>query len=172
MVAHNAKGEANVAAEEIIGYSGEDVPAEAPENFMIRSSADQIGPRSAMVSWDPVSPESLRGEFKGYKIQTWTQDSGEDKFREIIMKNDATRHLVSSFKPYALNYARVLAFNGAYNGPPSNVISFQTPEGKPGPVDALECFPMGSSALLLAWKRPQEINGILTGTVNFTKCKI
>ena len=41
MVAHNAKGEANVAAEEIIGYSGEDVPAEAPENFMIRSSADQ-----------------------------------------------------------------------------------------------------------------------------------
>lgn len=65
--------------------------------------------------------------------------------------------------PNSLNYARVLAFNGAYNGPTSNTIKFRTPEGKPGPVDSLDCFPMGSSALLLAWKPPQEINGILTG---------
>jgi len=70
---------------------------------------------------------------------------------------------VQSFKPYAKNYARVMAFNGAYNGPESNVIVIQTPEGKPGPVDSLECFPMGSSALLLAWKSPQEVNGKLTG---------
>ena len=97
------------------------------------------------------------------QIQTWTAESGEEKFREIIMKSDSTRSLVQSFKPFATNYARVLAFNGAYNGPPSNVIRFETPEGKPGPVDMLECFPMGSSALLLAWKKPQEVNGILTG---------
>ncbi len=30
-------------------------------------------------------------------------------------------------------------------------------------MDALECFPMGSSALLLAWKEPREVNGVLTG---------
>ena len=30
-------------------------------------------------------------------------------------------------------------------------------------MDSLECFPMGSSALLLAWEPPLEINGILTG---------
>ena len=30
-------------------------------------------------------------------------------------------------------------------------------------MDSLECFPMGSSALLLAWKSPQEVNGKLTG---------
>ncbi len=160
VIAHNAKGEANVAAEEVIGYSGEDTPAEAPYNFTIR---EVVGPRSAIVSWDPVTRDSIRGNFKGYKIQTWTEDTGVDKFREIIMKSDSTHSMVQSFKPYAINYARVLAFNGAYNGPPSNVISFQTPEGKPGPVDSLECFPMGSSALLLAWKAPQEVNGVLTG---------
>ena len=75
-------------------------------------------------------------------------------------------HLVQSFKPFAINYARVVAFNGAGplkgNGPPSNTIRVDTPEGKPGPVDNLECFPMGSSALLLAWKMPEEINGVLT----------
>lgn len=152
MVAHNEKGEANVAAEEVVGYSGEDIPADAPTNFTLR---EVIGPRSAVVSWDPVSPESVRGDFKGYKIQTWTEESGEEKFREIIMTSESTRALVQSFKPYATNYARVLAFNGAYIGPTSNTIRFATPEGKPGPVDMLECFPMGSSALLLAWKKPQ-----------------
>ena len=59
-----------------------------------------------------------------------------------------------------------MAFNGAGpvkgNGPASNTIRVDTPEGKPGPVDNLECFPMGSSALLLAWKMPEEINGVLT----------
>lgn len=161
VVAHNQKGEANIAAEEVIGYSGEDQPSEAPSNFSIRYPA--IGPRSAIVSWNPVSPESIRGEFKGYKIQTWTEESGQEKFREIIMKSDSTQSLVQSFKPFARNYARVLAFNGAYDGPVSNEAYIDTEEGKPGPVDMLECFPMGSSALLLAWSKPEEVNGILTG---------
>ena len=72
---------------------------------------------------------SIRGDFKGYKIQTWTEKDGEQKYREIIMKSDSTRSLVQSFKPYARNYARVMAFNGAYNGPESNVIVIDTPEG-------------------------------------------
>ena len=75
VVAHNARGEANVAAEEIIGYSGEDEPAEAPTNFTL---IEIVGPRSATVSWAPVSRASIRGSFKGYKIQTWTEDSGEE----------------------------------------------------------------------------------------------
>ena len=71
--------------------------------------------------------------------------------------------LVQSFKPYDTNYARVLAFNGAFPGPPSEVITIVTPQGKPGPIDQLDCYPMGSSALLLQWKAPVETNGILTG---------
>lgn len=160
VVAQNRKGEANVTPEEVIGYSGEDIPAEAPPGFKL---LEVVGPRSALVSWEEVAKESVRGDFKGYKIQTWTEESGEEKFREIIMRSDSTQSLVQSFKPFAKNFARVLAFNGAYNGPPSNVITFTTPEGKPGPVDMLECFPMGSSALILAWKMPQEVNGVLTG---------
>ena len=72
--------------------------------------------------------------FSGYKIQTWTEESGAEKFREIIMKSDTTSSLVQSFIPNSLNYARVLAFNGAFNGPASNTIKFHTPEGKPGPI--------------------------------------
>merc|ERR1719384_1371756 len=79
------------------------------------------------------------------------------------MKSDTTQSLVQSFIPNSLNYARVLAFNGAYNGPPSNTITFDIPQGQPGPIDLLDCYPMGSSALLLQWKEPQEVNGVLTG---------
>ena len=97
------------------------------------------------------------GEFKGYKIRTWTKETGKEKAREIIMKSDSTQALVQSFKPFATNYAEVYAFNGAYNGPASNRITIKTEEGKPGPVDQLECFPMGSSALLLAWEKTEEV---------------
>ena len=142
----------------MIGYSGESEPGEAPKLFTLR---EVMGPRSALVSWDPVRKESLNGEFKGYKIQTWTTD--EKKYREIIMVPDTTQALVTSFKPYSKNHARILAFNGAYEGPPSNTITIVTPEGQPGPIDMLECFPMGSSALLLQWKAPAEANGVLTG---------
>ena len=67
VVAHNQKGEANIAAREVIGYSGESEPSEAPLNFTLR---EVIGPRSALVSWEPVRKESINGHHKGYKIQT------------------------------------------------------------------------------------------------------
>jgi len=50
-----------------------------------------------------------------------------------------------------------------YNGPTSETLNFNTPEGVPGTVLGLEAFPMGSSALYLAWQPPAEPNGILTG---------
>ena len=158
--AHNQVGESNVDALEVIGYSGEGEPSEAPKNFTL---GEVIGPRSALVSWEPVNPESINGHFKGYKILTWTDTTGKENQREIIMRSDSTQSLVRSFKPFAVNYAQVLAFNGAYNGPASNTIEIVTPEGKPGPIDMLDCHPMGSSALLLQWDQPQEINGILDG---------
>ena len=62
IVAHNDLGEANVAAEEFIGYSGEDVPTEPPTSLEVN---EIIGPRSAVLSWKSVRPESVRGDFKG-----------------------------------------------------------------------------------------------------------
>jgi len=43
VVAQNQKGEADVAAEEVIGYSGEDIPKDAPGNFTLNQV---VGPRS------------------------------------------------------------------------------------------------------------------------------
>lgn len=158
--AHNSRGQAHTTATEVIGYSGEDVPLEAPKNFNRLYVKDA---RSAMFSWDPVSPESVRGHFRGYKIQTWTVDEGEERLREQVVKANVTQSLVTIFRPFSRNLVRVLAFNDMYNGPPSDVIEFTTPEGTPGPVAYFDAIPLGSSALYLIWKRPLEPNGILTG---------
>ncbi|KAG8195062.1 hypothetical protein JTE90_029641 [Oedothorax gibbosus] len=158
--AHNARGQAHTTPTEVIGYSGEDVPEEAPKNFNRMYVKDA---RSAMFSWDPVSPESVRGHFRGYKIQTWTLDEGEERLREQVVKANVTQSLVTIFRPYSRNLVRVLAFNDMYMGPPSDVIEFTTPEGTPGPVAYFDAIPLGSSALYLIWKRPTEPNGVLTG---------
>lgn len=163
VIAGNREGESNAAAPEIIGYSGEDIPLQAPSNFtMIQTTAST----SAVLSWNPVPLESIRGHFKGYKIQTWTEADGEDNYREIHIKDDAVPHpkaLVTKFAPNAKNFARVLVFNSRYNGPPSAIIDFQTPEGTPSTVQSFEAYPLGSSAFLLTWKKPLQPNGRLTG---------
>lgn len=160
VVAMNERGESNVTPVETIGYSGEDSPLEAPNNFTLVSIIDST---TALLSWNPVSPESVRGHFKGYKIQTWTDKGKEDNLREIHTNNDVNRALVPKFVPFAKNYARVLVYNGRYNGPPSNTLSFETPEGVPGTVQGLEAYQFSTSALFLKWKRPEQLNGILTG---------
>uniref|UniRef100_A0A1W7RA45 Neuronal cell adhesion molecule n=1 Tax=Hadrurus spadix TaxID=141984 RepID=A0A1W7RA45_9SCOR len=158
--AHNQEGQANVAATEIIGYSGEDVPEEAPKNFKLLFVKDA---RSAEFSWDPVPIHTIHGHFKGYKIQTWTPDEGEERLREVTLLPNATRSLITIFRPYSKNLVTIRVFNEKYSGPRSEVLDFQTPEGTPGPVAFLEAVPLGDSALYLVWKRPLEPNGDLTG---------
>lgn len=160
VVAINEMGESNMAAKEVIGYSGEDRPTQAPTNFTM---LQVTGSTSAVLSWNPVPIESVRGHFKGYKIQTWTEQDGDENYREIHVKGDSSKALVTKFTPDATNFARVLVYNSRYNGPPSAVIEFRTPEGVPSSVQSFDAFPLGSSAFWLTWKKPLQPNGQLTG---------
>lgn len=161
IVAINEKGECKVAPGEVLGYSGEDVPLQAPGNFTINNVTSST---TALVSWDPVPEESVRGRLMGYKIQTWTEKDGEEGMREIIVKGgNRTRALISKFVPYSKNFVRILAYNGRYNGPSSETLSFDAPEGVPWTVLRFEAFPMGSSAFFLVWSKPAQPNGVLTG---------
>ncbi|CAF4862044.1 unnamed protein product [Pieris macdunnoughi] len=159
VIAVNSKGTSNVAPVEVIGWSGEDTPLQSPANF---SLVQVTTGTTALLSWNPVSAETLRGHFKGYKIQTWV-DGEEDRLKEVLVKSDASSALVSVFKPFKKNNARILVYNGRFNGPPSEILSFVTPEGKPGTVKSFEAYPIGSSAMLLKWDKPMDENGILTG---------
>lgn len=115
-----------------------------------------------MVSWIEVPPESIRGRFRGYKIQTWVEGD-EENVKEILMKSNTSKALVDKFTPDATNIARIFAVNDEFNGPYSNTITFDTPEGVPSTVQSLSAYPMGSSAFWLMWKRPLLTNGKLRG---------
>lgn len=102
------------------------MPLAAPTNFTLLKIHAAT---KALLSWNPVPPETVRGVFKGYKIEVWTDNDNEKSRREIHVKGDATKALVTKFVPNCKNYARVFVFNGQYNGPPSEILSFDTPEG-------------------------------------------
>ncbi|XP_045524749.1 neuroglian isoform X1 [Pieris brassicae] len=159
VIAVNSKGTSNVAPVEVIGWSGEDTPLQSPANF---SLVQVTTGTTALLSWNPVSAETVRGHFKGYKIQTWV-DGEEDRLKEVLVKSDASSALITAFKPFKKNNARILVYNGRFNGPPSEILSFVTPEGKPGTVKSFAAYPIGSSAMLLKWDKPMDENGILTG---------
>jgi hypothetical protein len=63
------------------------------------------------------------------QIQIWTEKDGEDGLREIDVKGEKTNTMVTKFIPHSKNFARVLVYNSRYNGPPSETLSFDTPEG-------------------------------------------
>lgn len=81
--AMNEVGEADVAPAEVIGYSGESIPEEAPTNFTLLKTQ---GPKTAILSWNPVHKDSVRGHLKGYKIKTWSDTSSIHKEIQVLGK--------------------------------------------------------------------------------------
>ncbi|XP_054158779.1 neuroglian-like [Oppia nitens] len=120
--AYNSLGKATQEAREVIGYSDEDMPSEAPKDLRL---VDIIDGRSAHMSWQPVPPLTLNGHFKGYKLQVWT-DSYENRSEQIVSAN-TTKALITIFKPAVNNTVQVQAFNGAFDGPVSNNITVSMP---------------------------------------------
>lgn len=131
-----------------------------PQEFRLIRVEDA---KSAEFRWRPVSPDSVNGHFKGYKIQTWTNEEGKDKMRELVVPSNQTYALARIFKPNTKNYVQVRVFNEQHESDESETISFETPEGVPGPVASFDGFPMGSSGIYLMWRKPLEPNGRLTG---------
>lgn len=115
-----------------------------------------------MLSWDEVSPESIQGHFRGYKIQTWVEND-EKNVKEILIEPYKSKSFLHIFTPNSINYARIFAFNDKFDGPPSDTIKFETPDDVPSKVQSFEAFPLGSSAFILKWDKPLKTNGKLLG---------
>lgn len=131
--AANERGESRTLPAEVIGYSGEDgtvhdfhyylgtvlghscvdfavlVPQQAPTNFTLVKIESGT---TALFSWNPVPIESVRGELRGYKIQTWNKE-GSENMKEIILEgSNKTIAQVTKLIPFSTNHARVFVYNG------------------------------------------------------------
>lgn len=158
--AHNSLGQSTMSPDEVIGYSGQDLPTQEPKNFRL---VKLLSPSKGQFAWDPVPYDSIRGHFKGYRIQAWADREDRDFRTQDVMVGNITVAEVEILKPFANNTVQVMAANDLYSGPPSNTVLVTTPEGTPEAVPSLIASPMGSNAFYLIWKRPEKTNGILIG---------
>lgn len=116
--AYNVIGKSVTNATEVIGYSGEGIPTEAPTNLTVTYT----NCTSVILHWNPVSQESVNGHFKAYTIQMWNYiDDGEYK-REIQVKNDSTEVTISELIPDVPTLVQISVLNKRYQGPPSDFI--------------------------------------------------
>lgn len=158
--AHNNLGQSTMSPEIVIGHSGQDIPTQAPRNFkFIRL----VSPSKGLFSWDPIPLDSIRGNFRGYKMQGWSDREEREHGIQEVMIGNTTIAEVEILKPFANNTVQIMATNDLFIGPASNQVNVETPEGLPDAVASLSATPMGSNAFYLTWKSPEKINGKLLG---------
>ncbi|KAI3357413.1 hypothetical protein L3Q82_015847 [Scortum barcoo] len=164
----NEKGE-GPEPDPVIGYSGEDVPLEAPMDVgvvLINSTAIR-------VNWAAVNRETVRGHLLGYKIYlTRTGSRGHHRGRRsrelestVVVMTGANeeKRVISDLRPYSHYTLAVTVFNSKGEGPPSEALSFKTHEGVPGPPMSLTLDSPSETEMTLHWTPPSQPNGVLIG---------
>ena len=170
--------------EKKIGYSGQGVPMDEPQNFHIKDGT--LNSTSATFVWDPVdeSTERVLGFFRGYQIRFWkTHDPQTYRVEDVILRSwepcstlpsnrrgrrssgdgkSVTAH-TNRLWPYSEITAGVLVLNAGTSGKLGDTINFTTPEGVPSVVTNFRVVERGSHHFKLQWEQPAEINGVLLG---------
>ncbi|XP_014893399.1 neural cell adhesion molecule L1.2 isoform X3 [Poecilia latipinna] len=153
----------------VIGYSGEDVPLEAP----IGVGVEILNSTTAVVTWAAIEIESVRGHLLGYKI--YLRRMGSRGHRQSRRSTEAKstvveetgpnekRKIISNLRPYSRYLLSVAVFNNKAEGPHSEPLPFDTEEGVPGPPTSLILDSPSETEMTLHWTPPAHPNGILTG---------
>ncbi|KAM4563056.1 neural cell adhesion molecule L1-like protein isoform 2-T4 [Odontesthes bonariensis] len=149
----------------VTGYSGEDVPAAAPQDIAV----EVINTTVLRVSWTPVPPATVRGHLEGYNVH-WIRRKSllnpEKTLREhqsMSFPGKRSHAIVPGLEPFSEYKLTVNVFNKKGNGPRSDPVTFSTPEGVPGLVPILTASNSQKDSILLVWGPPLETNGILSG---------
>uniref|UniRef100_A0A7E4V282 Neuroglian n=1 Tax=Panagrellus redivivus TaxID=6233 RepID=A0A7E4V282_PANRE len=159
VIAVNSEGKSAIKPETIIGFSGEDVPTEAPKNFKLKQFHNFS---TVEFTWDPVDPRTVRGAFKQYKLVYWvTEKPHFVDYVEILPEfTTAIIRGLEAMKNYSV---QVYVANNGYTSEPSESISFSTPEGAPSKVHNLQVHAVGANSAVAVWEPPKHPNGHIRG---------
>ncbi|XP_032376806.1 neural cell adhesion molecule L1.2 isoform X1 [Etheostoma spectabile] len=164
----NGKGD-GPEPDPVIGYSGENVPLEAPMNVGV----ELMNSTTITVNWAAVDKETVRGHLLGYKVYL-TRSSSMGHHRgwrprepesTVVVETGPTedKKVISDLRPYSHYALVVTVFNSKGEGPPSETDSFRTPEGVPGPPMSLMLDSPSETEMTLHWTPPGHPNGVLIG---------
>uniref|UniRef100_A0A8C4NH49 L1 cell adhesion molecule n=1 Tax=Eptatretus burgeri TaxID=7764 RepID=A0A8C4NH49_EPTBU len=157
----NSRGSAP-EPEIIVGYSGEDVPLDAPDDVQVEVMNSTL----VEVTWELVNTLSIRGHLKGYKViynRVEIQTKQNESPNIMSFPGPVTQGLLPNLRPYSVYSFTVHVYNGKYDGPPSITQLFRTPEGVPGPPEELQVVHESHDVVRVKWSPPLQHNGILIG---------
>ncbi|XP_068170729.1 neurofascin homolog (chicken) a isoform X13 [Antennarius striatus] len=151
----------------VVGFSGEDVPTEAPTELRV-SSVDST---TAKIHWRPVAMSSVRGDFKEYRVYFWRESSRvpglvvskEKQTRGFFTKVLKPSAILHELVPYSKYKMFMVVANNRYEGPPSNTEEFNTRIGVPDAPRFFKINRRNFDTLYLEWDKPIEPNGVLIG---------
>ncbi|XP_072306075.1 neural cell adhesion molecule L1.2 isoform X4 [Eucyclogobius newberryi] len=153
----------------VIGYSGENVPLEAP----VVVGVALVNSTAIRVTWAPVEKNTVRGHLLGYKIHlTWKGSRAHHHSRRSrepeatwVVETGANeeKKVINDLRPYSHYELAATVFNSKGEGPPSETLSFSTDEGVPGPPKSLTLDSPSETEMTLRWTPPEEPNGVLKG---------
>uniref|UniRef100_A0AAX7T880 Cell adhesion molecule L1-like b n=1 Tax=Astatotilapia calliptera TaxID=8154 RepID=A0AAX7T880_ASTCA len=148
----------------VTGYSGEDVPTAAPRDIAV----EVINTTVLRVSWTPVPPATVRGRLGGYNVH-WVRrrsllnpDKILDLSHSMSFSGNRSHVIVPGLEPFSEYKLTVYVFNKKGNGPKSDPVTFNTPEGVPEQVTVLTSSIIQRDSVRLEWAQPPKSNGILT----------
>uniref|UniRef100_A0A7N8X131 L1 cell adhesion molecule, paralog a n=1 Tax=Mastacembelus armatus TaxID=205130 RepID=A0A7N8X131_9TELE len=149
----NEKGE-GPEPDPVIGYSGEDSPLEPPVDVGV----ELINSSTIKVTWAAVDRESVRGHLLGYKVQILYL------LCCLVLHIQGLKLLINySLTPYSHYTLVMTVFNSKGEGPASEMLSFKTDEGVPGPPMSLMLDSPSETEMTLHWTPPDQPNGVLIG---------
>uniref|UniRef100_A0AAX7TR19 Neural cell adhesion molecule L1 n=1 Tax=Astatotilapia calliptera TaxID=8154 RepID=A0AAX7TR19_ASTCA len=153
----------------VIGYSGEDVPLEAPMDVGV----EIINSTTIKVTWAPIDKDTVRGHLLGYKIH-YTRKVHRSHHRgrraqelesTVVVKTEPNekKKVISDLRPFSNYTLKVTVYNIKGEGPFSEALPFETPEGVPGPPLTLTLDSPSETEMTLHWTPPGQPNGVLIG---------
>uniref|UniRef100_A0A3Q2XGF3 Neural cell adhesion molecule L1 n=1 Tax=Hippocampus comes TaxID=109280 RepID=A0A3Q2XGF3_HIPCM len=151
----------------VIGYSGEDKPTSAPTDLHIL----KVDSTKGNIHWKPVNQDSVRGEFKEYRLYYWRKASHvpglvfskENKTKGFYTTMAQPSAILSDLVPFSRYKMYMVVANNHYEGPPSNSVEFSTKEGVPDAPSFFRIKRRGFDSIHLEWGKPLEPNGLLIG---------
>nr|XP_046199781.1 neural cell adhesion molecule L1-like protein isoform X5 [Oncorhynchus gorbuscha] len=161
----------------VTGYSGEDfvfwhcfrdnvsVPTASPQDVAV----EVLNTTLLRVSWTRVAQATLRGHLGGYNVH-WLRKRSllhsnriPEERHFLTFPGNRSHAMVPGLRPFSEYRLTVNVFNKRGNGPNSDPVTFQTPEGVPEQVPILTVSNAQRDSITLVWAPPFEANGILTG---------
>ncbi|XP_071863739.1 putative receptor-type tyrosine-protein phosphatase mosPTP-1 isoform X3 [Bombus fervidus] len=139
---------------------------ELPTGKPIITSAHNTSATSIYLAWKAPSPDTIHGEFLGYRIGYKPRDKPYMEEKEVYIRNPAIdvsyNHTIRNLQTYTQYLVSLQVFNPEGHGP-ATTISVMTDEGVPTKPLNLSSHGITSTTIELSWAEPDYANGIISG---------